>query len=87
MGLAKTIHPSGLFPLQDKESEKTLTELDGAERWTHNHPSFDILYGGSVPPGVDLLNDHIAQGFGELFESAEKASAHFGQRIHPAPSA
>ena len=87
MGLTCPIEPGGLFPTTSDDSELALDELAAQERWTRNHPSFVEPFGRDRPPGLDLLEEYLEDGFGELFKDAAAASDHFQVQVHPAPLA
>ena len=75
----------GLFPQVEPDAELTVEELDGRERVTSNHPSFEATFDSNTPPGVELMMGYVKAGFGRLFGSAAEASACVGREVHPAP--
>ena len=87
MGLECPIESGGLFPKTAGDPELDSEQLASQERWTHSHPSFEEQFGLERPPGVGLLEEHLEEGFGELFSDTAAASEHFGVDVHPAPLA
>ena len=85
MGLARGIEPGGLFPRVVDDPQTSLDDLEAAERWQRNHPSFDGLYDEASPPGVDLIRQYVDAGFGELYLDVPSVAAALGCRPHPAP--
>ena len=85
MGLAEPIAPGGLFPEQAESPDIGMEELAAAERWDRNHPSFSEKFGRDRPPGMDLLEEYLEEGFAELYEDIEMAERALGTKLHPAP--
>ena len=85
MGLTRDIQVGGLFPEVALDVELTVEELDGQERITNNHPSFEATFDSDTPPGVELMKGYVQSGFGRLFRCADDASKFVGREVHPAP--
>jgi hypothetical protein len=85
MGLARPVERGGLFPPTDVLPELSLDELAALETMRGNHPSFSMLHGNEIAPGIALLNEQLNKGFGVLFSSRAAAEAHLGGIVHPAP--
>lgn len=85
MGLRKAIEAGGLFPAAADEVRLGLEELESAEIWTRNQPSFDATFEEGPPPGVPLMEGYVDSGFGELFVDLEDAEKHFGVPSRPSP--
>ena len=85
MGLAEPIAPGGLFPEQKEAPDIEMEELAASTRWDRNHPSFSEDFGRERPPGLDLLEEYLEEGFAELYENVEVAEQALGAKLHPAP--
>ena len=55
------------------------------DAWQHNHPSFEMGYESKGTPSAELLQEHIDDGFAELFETVAQAEQYIGHELHPAP--
>ena len=84
MGLSQAIAAGGLFPAVDEEPESTLQDLEFADRWSSNHPSF-AEKSEQESPGAKLIREHVDEGFGELFLTATEAERQLGASVFPAP--
>ena len=85
MGIAKTIEPGGLFPAATSTADLTVEELDALSRISANHPSFAQKFEDETPPGVQLMQEYVAKGFGRVFVDTAAASTYYGREVHPAP--
>lgn len=85
MGLNEEIEPRGLFPGTNDAPVMTLGELESVDRWTHDHPSFALSFGGGgAPLGTLLVAEYVDVGFGKLFvdsDETEKAHLHRSESI------
>ena len=85
MGLSQPILPGGHFPRTVASGERSLEELEATERWSRNHPSFEVPHGEEVPPGVKKVREMVNAGFGKLYATIAEASQELGSVPHPAP--
>ena len=85
MGITKTIEAGGLFPAAAGTADLTVEELDALTRTSSNHPSFAQKFEDDLPPGVQLMQEYVAKGFGRVFVDTAAASAFYGREVHPAP--
>ena len=90
MGIDETIAPGGHFPLQDPKDDMTMEDLmqfEAENKTTSNHGSFSELHGQDIAPGVELVGQHLEQGFGLLFKTREDTEEWLGKSAFPAPLA
>ena len=88
MDIDDIIAPGGHFPLQDPKDDMTMEDLmqfEAENRTTSKHGSFSELHGQDIAPGVELVGQHLEQGFGLLFETREDAEKWLGKSSFPAP--
>ena len=85
MGISLRIEAGGHFPPLDLAADQSPEDLDGLERWSANHPSFELGYEAAESPGKELLEEYLNSGFGELFQDIQAAERYFGGKLHPAP--
>jgi len=84
MGIDVPIDPGGLFPLFSSPASLPSSAVV-ARAPVPNHASFRDCQSCARPPGHDVIEAHLNQGFGLLFESKEAAEHHLGTRVMPAP--
>ena len=60
-------------------------DLKLLERPPGNHASFDERFGQEVAPAIDLMQEHLDNGFGVLFKDREMAERILGSKVVPAP--
>ena len=74
----------GTYPLLD--SPATLSPDEVLELpVVKNHRSFTDAGQLNAPPGLTIVQQHLASGFGELYRNREQAERRLGTRISTAP--
>ena len=85
VGVNAVIPPCGLLPKISDDPEITVDELQTFDRRLSNHPSFSELHGQDIPPGIELIAEHLHHGLGTLYANLEAAESALQAKCHPAP--
>jgi len=84
MGIKASIGTGGVFPLSETPRTKRPEEVLGQPPIA-NHDSFRDYAGENVPPGHQVIQEHVTSGFGLLFADRASAEAYMGGPIVTAP--
>ena len=85
-GLAVPVAPGGLLPHIDEEPSVSLDDLEHEATWTANHASFDNE-ADPEKPALQLLTEHLDNGFCELFLGPLQAERYLDRPVVPSPLA
>ena len=68
MGIAEDIENGGLFPEVEPTADLSIDELTALDYCKGNHPSFEEHHGEETPPAAKLVEEHLNNNVGLLFE-------------------